>query len=433
MRNLKYIRSGLMLLVFAVFGAASAFLLQVMMARTLSAEKYGYLISFYSAILIISPLAGFGVGPFLLRLCNSEGGHAVRWFSSVNKYLLTTSLCAFFMPVVLVSGYSLSMKAMIASIVFVVALLEVLSVKFQLEGNYTMLAVWQFLPNFFRFACVGIVCLVYQQDLTLKVLSIAMLISSIAVILVSLQQGILSKGVGVLNDAACLVSIKLVGEDQLHLEKPKFFDVVSSAWPFGISSFLFLAYFQAAIPLTGHFVGLVEAGLISVCITLLTAFYLLPVVFYQKALASKINFSVYNDLAVAKNIFVRGSLVMLLLGIFGALLLFFSAEKIVITLFGVEYFQAVGLLKVLAFAVPARYLGASAGAFFISPSLVKIKVAMLFGVAVFNVAFIFLFSYKGVFAIAYSLLISECLLASLLFFGSLSVFKGKHNAKGCFV
>ncbi|MBW6519414.1 MAG: oligosaccharide flippase family protein [Desulfoarculaceae bacterium] len=73
-------------------GAGCAFLTQVLLARELGPAAFGAFAAALAMVVLVAPLAGFGVAGFWLKAFGQEGWQAVRWLRASLKYTLLNTL-----------------------------------------------------------------------------------------------------------------------------------------------------------------------------------------------------------------------------------------------------------------------------------------------------------------------------------------------------
>ena len=129
----------------SILGAGCAFLTQMLLARELGPDAFGVFAAALAMVVLVTPLASFGIGAFWLKAFGQEGWAAVRWLRESLKYTLITTLLvlsalftwAMFGPhdettrnlLMVLSVYLLGQVAV-----------ELVSAKLQLEERYLALA-----------------------------------------------------------------------------------------------------------------------------------------------------------------------------------------------------------------------------------------------------------------------------------------------------
>lgn len=390
-RLLKHKKSAgavAILLMATIAGAALNFGVQVLLARVLDVEAFGAFASSLAMVMLVAPLAGFGVSGYWLKLYGHEGWAAQRWLPASFRFLLmSTSLVIVAVFVWAWLGPHDDLIAMLLVLLSTVILgqlaVELSSVKYQLEGKYGGVALWQFLPHFLRFAGVAALVLALGQE-RFEVTYAASVFAIVAIILLVLgarqmlkftrADFVLEGHLGVFSDTR--------GRD---VKSPTMIEVMSGSWPFGLAGIFYLIYFQSDIILVKYLVDDVAAGIYNVAFVVMAAVYLFPSVLYQKFLLPKLHRWAYHDSGRLARTYRVGNIVMLALGVLAMLMLWLLAPPVLPWLFGGDYRDAVALVMILAVAAPFRFLASSAGAMLSTRNHIHIKVRLMSMAAALNI------------------------------------------------
>lgn len=396
----------------SIMGAGCAFLTQVLLARELGPAAFGAFAAALAMVMLVAPLASFGVGGFWLKAFGEEGWQAVRWLRGSLKYtLLTTFLMltglfcwAMFGPhdvstrelLMVLSVYLLGQVAV-----------ELVSAKLQLEERYLGLALWQFLPHLMRLMLVAMLALVINKLMTLHNVAYAYGLISLLVFLFGaflmwrMYGGHLAlKGHGEASKSASppalLASIK---------------QVAVQSWPFGLAGVFYLIYFQSDIILLKYIAGDEAAGIYNVAFVVIATVYMLPGVVYQKFLLPKIHRWARHDRAKVSQVYRTGNLIMLILGFISMVILWLTANFVLPWIFGEGYEEAVFIVMVLALGVPLRFVSLSTGAFLMADGYIRKKAALMAIAATINVTLnIFLIPVYGAIGAAVATCLTEVFL-----------------------
>jgi O-antigen/teichoic acid export membrane protein len=370
-----------------IASAGVALLTQIVLALAMGPDAYGEFAAALTTITIASPLAGFGVGAFLLKVFGQEGWHGLRWVEPSVHYTLLTSgavvigLVAWSLMAEHSTAYSI-LLLMLVPLVFGQAADSLVSSKLQLEERYFDLGWWQLSVNLARLCAVG--ALIVFIGGHLAPLQVAGGYSAIAVLFICIAMAsVYSFRCG---------DLLLQGHDKaavLHaesLQKPKVSAVMMSSWQFGLSGALYLLYYQSDIVLLNHFLGSEIAGLYNCAYIVVGSTYLLPAAIFQKYLLPRLHRWSAEGSNHLKAVYHDGTLWMGVIGAAGALLVIASAAYLIPLVFGAAYQPSVLLTMALAICIPIRYLSSAADAVLTSGVQLNKKVKAQAGVAFFNVA-----------------------------------------------
>jgi O-antigen/teichoic acid export membrane protein len=382
------LHSVAMLWIGSLCGAFLAFVTQVLLARILGVNHFGEFSSALATVMLVAPLAGFGISGYWLNVFGREGWGARRWMSA-SLWFLAISTCMTMIAVLLWAWAGLhdSVSSWLLTVLVVLVLgqsvLELAGVKYQLEEKYIRLAIWQLLPHLLRFLCVITLVVYYGKDY-LSTQHVAMAYSAAAVII------LIAGGYQIVLMARGGVALKghgaeMTGSASRGLKQPTASDVALAAWPFGLAGFFYLIYFQSSIVLISYLVNEAAVGLYNAAFIVMTAVYLFPSVLYQKFLLPNLHRLAHHDIAGLYRVYRTGNLWMMIFGLSIMVMVWLISPIIFPLLFGPEYKDAVPLLMILAFAIPFRFLASSAGAMLVTRDNIQIKVRLMGAGAVVNV------------------------------------------------
>lgn len=367
-------------------GAGLTFLSQVLLARGLSANEYGLFFTALTTVTLVTPLAGFGVGMFWLKAFGEEGRQAVRWLKPSIYFTVissVTAICLIYIWGWWPSHDPVSSKLLHILALYVVgqAVIELVSAVFQLEEKYFQLALWQFSLPALRFSVL--------------VLFYFMLMDHLSVVSV----GVIYACTSLLTFFCGVTLLLLVGRRGIALKghehtpwnadytsTPGMLRVLRECWPFGVSGVFYLIYFQSSVVLVKFMAGNEAAALYGVAIVLMSAIYIFPGVLYQKLLLPKIHRWANYDVAYLRKVYEKGNWGMFLLGCLTAIALYVLSPLVIPFIFGRSYEPVISLIRIMAFAVPFRFLATSVGAMLATKSHMKVKVMIMGVVGVLSVA-----------------------------------------------
>ena len=155
---------------------------------------------------------------------------------------------------------------------------------------------------------------------------------------------------------------------------------------------------------------------------------MLPTVFYQRYFLFKLHRWSNHDHNIFIQVFKRGIMISAFIGLIGFCMVIFFAERIIPTIFGVEYLGSVIFLETLSITVLIGYVTTALGATITVRNEVRNKAKIMFLTAITKgVLNIYLIPIYGALGAAYATIISSFLLllmyswASGLFIKKLSL------------
>lgn len=368
-------------------GAGLAFFMQVLLARSLGTETFGLFSSLLAMVVLVTPLAGFGVSQLWLKYFGEEGWEAQKYLLSSFRFVLLSTiivLIGLFLWA-FISQDSTQKQTLFFLLSFYLVgqvSLELVSAKLQLEERYTALSLWQFTAHFLRFILVaGVLFFSTSENLVQKVAIAYLLVALFLFFIAILSLKEMRK-----------TSFKLKG----HGENPKAMTsdktssinmqtIIQGSWAFGLASFFHLIYFQSDIILVQYIKGDTEAGIYSVAFTIMVAVYMFPAVLYQKFLLPKLHRWAKHKPDTFVKVFNIGNKAMLVLGVFAMLLLWLLSSWGVLFLFGESYYKAIELVNILALSAPIIFVAFSAGATLVTATHIKRKVKYMGSIALLNI------------------------------------------------
>ncbi|XXF10704.1 oligosaccharide flippase family protein [Pseudomonas sp. D2-3] len=374
----KIFRSISMLWGGAIIGAFFAFLTQVYLARMLGVHDYGQFSAALATVSIITPLAGFGISGFWLRVFGEEGWKAIRWIVPSMYFLVFSSLLSFFVLLGLGVGTELSGRSgfiliALSFYIFGQASIDLCISKAQLEGRYVLLSLWQIVPHLLRLLLVILVGFLWRDEfssiyvvLSYSFVSALIFLCGIKNLLAMLSDKFFLVGHELVNRSFCIPTIK-----------PTMLEVLKGAFPYGAVGLLYLLYFQSGIVFLGYLSSSDVVGLYNVAFTVLVAIYLFPSVVYQKFLMPMIQRWAYNDQITGYKAYKLGSVAMLLIGLMACFCVFVLGEWFVDNIFGDEYLRASDILLLLSICIPLRFVSSSSGAFLSAGMYIYSKIKIM--------------------------------------------------------
>jgi O-antigen/teichoic acid export membrane protein len=412
---LKKSALSLLALVASSFVAAIfAFFLQVFMARNVEPGEYGLLAASLATVTLISTLSSLGVPSFLIRVFGAEGLTAKRWLAPSYQLITLGVSLGLLVLLLWVCFGGLEDQAQLLTILLVPVIIsqpimELVSMRFQSEGKFYSLSLWQMIPNFFRL--FGIVVLLEMLPSVLSVSYFGSVYTIVAVILALLGYMTLRQ--------FPKKSQQLITKDSnsvyIHGEcKPG--SVLKHSRPFALSGIFYVVYFQSDVILLNFMSGSESAGHYNVAFTIMAAVYLLPNTIYRKFLLPYLYRWVHHAPDRIIDVYRSGSLIMGVLGVSVMVCLLVCIPEVLPKLFGDSYRQTIPILNILAFCIPLRFISSTIASILASEANIKRKTVAMGYTALANIMLnIALIPQLQVQGAAMATLISELLLLALLY------------------
>lgn len=367
----------------SLLGAFFAFMTQVILARYLGVNDFGLFASAMATVTLVTPLAGFGVAQYWLKVFGAEGWHAARWIMPSFRFIFVSTSMVMLILIIwaLFGPHESEFRWLIFILSFYIfgqVTIDLVSTKLQLEERFITLSTWHLLPHLIRFAMVFVLSYGFSSWMNTEVVALTYAVIAVIFMMVGIfQLEKLKKGRFDLKGHGLGLSNK-VGTS------PNVFDVISNAWPFGLATFFHLVYFQSDIILVKYFIGDEAVGLYNVAFTVMVAVYLLPGVIYQKFLLPKMHRWANNDRAKFYQVYRQGNVAMLILGTLAMISLWLASGWAIPMLFTDQYRGAVTLLNTLAFSAPIIFIAFNAGATLVTQEHMRNKVKYMGYVALIN-------------------------------------------------
>ena len=368
--------------------AGLAFLVQVVLARELNPAGYGVFSAALATITMLAPVAGFGVQGFWLKVFGAEGWTALRWLPASFRFTTLSTVCVLLSLTAwaLWGPHEASTRQLLCWLLPVPAsylFIGLVGVKLQLEERYEALALWQLLPNLARLLLILLVMSVASQPLLDMVAAVYALVAFVMIIAGFAQLRTMLHGNFALKGHPSPVVHGMV--HFVKAARVRVLDIAREAWPFGLGGVFHLIYFQSDIILLKYLEGDEAAGIYNVAFTVMVAVYLLPSTIYQKFLLPKVHRWAYHDRVRFLQVYRFGNGIMLLLGGIATVTMLLLMPWLIPLLFGTAYQGAVGLLSILAFCAPTRFLASNVGATLVTQEHMHRKSIFMGMVAIVNV------------------------------------------------
>jgi O-antigen/teichoic acid export membrane protein len=410
----KAIKSLSFLWMGSLLGSGSTFVIYMILARELGIEQFGLFSSSLATIIIFSLISGFGVSQSWLKHFGQEGWGAIRWVKPSLKLIFVSAifvLMLLFLWVHYGPVDPITKNILLIMSVFLISqmIIELVSVKLQLEEKYAILALWQLLPNLLRL--IVIVLFTLLSSTMLNVLDVSIIYASIGIIFIL---------IGIYQLYNINNNLQLKGHkhtDNINTNSPKIKDVLSHSWAFGLAGIFAFVYLQSDIIMIKYISGNKAAGLYNIAFVVITAILIFPTVLYQKFLMPKLHRWAIQDESKFYLVYKKGNIAMFVSGIVIMILLLLSSGFLISLLFGDSYVGSILVLNILSITLPIYFVAYSVGATLVTRNNMKIKVKFMGVTAITNIVLnLILIPLYGSIGAAIATVISNIMLL-LLYYG----------------
>ena len=404
------------LFITGVLSSIFIFSTQVFLARQLNVSGYGLFVSALATITLLAPLSVFGISHVWLKLYGVEGIQANRWLKVSQKLLLITLTITILIIIFwsYLGPHSSDFRIILLGLLPLVIshlLIELVNTRFQLEGRYGALGLWQNLTHLLRFLFVLVGFTLFFSPFEVKQVVVGYSLISIFVSIFGYLL-LLPMLKGAINlDILGSETSELTGQysDTLSISK-----VFSQSLPFGLAGIFYLIYLQSDLIFLKYLVDETATGIYAAAFAVMLAIYFIPGVIYQKYLLPKIHGWASHDTNMLLKIFQAGNGLMLLLGLFIFVFVFTLSPHLIPLIFGEAYEEASSVLLILSICIPIRFLATSVESPLFTKDLMKWKTQSMGFAALLNIILNFIlipqFSFYGA---ALATLVSELVLVIL--------------------
>jgi len=369
----KNIIALLSLFVGTALTAIATLFTTIILAKYTTTEVFGNYSSILVTITTLTPLAGFGIAQYWLKLFGQHGSYGILW---IKKSLIFISISTAFVFILLHiwffltlnSSYLIFVSTLLSFIIFKFVSTEIINSVLQIEEKYLFLAFWQFFQS--SFVLIIVLIIVYFFTTSLNELQIAIIQLSTVFLSIFMSIYIFYK---FLKNQKKKINLKKI--IQLKKEKnPHIIKIFKESAPFGLAGLFSLIYSQLGVVFVRYIEGPEAAAQYTVAFTFLLAALLIPLVIYQKFLLPKLHRWAYHDKDKFEKSFYYGSVIMFFLGILVFLFLWFFSPYFINLFFGEKYQASIFLLKIMAINIPIVYVASSAGSLLVTQNHMMIKV-----------------------------------------------------------
>lgn len=427
---MSYKKNSIYLLILSLgslLGSGLGFLTHILIARNVSPETLGHYSSIFFLTSTLAPLSGFGISQYLLKVFGEHGWRGKAWIPATLKFVKISTLGTWLILLILAFTLQKTEKLQIAAAIMSIIIIsnlftEIVGSIFQLEEKYTHLTVWQLTQSIFKFALLALI--VYGLKVELNEIIIATIFAFTAVLMAPFALYKIAQ----LKSGKISLKGHTVVDQEPYSKEIKVTTILKESWPFGVSGFFYLVYFQLSIVIINMYMGAEAAGNYSVAFTLITAAAILPGIIYQKFLLPKMHRWAHQDRALLYKTYKLGNFIMGAIGLAVSAALYLIAPLLIVHVFGEKYTKALEIINYLLLVIPVYYVASSTGATLITGAHMIQKIKYMGFTAVISIiSTIALIPTLGVNAAAASLFISYTIISALYIYANKHyVFKEDH-------
>jgi O-antigen/teichoic acid export membrane protein len=366
--------------------ALIAFLTHLLLTRSLPVDDYGRVVAMTAAVTMLVPVASACLGWFWLELYGREGAAALRWgpgarLATLGAFGISFLVLALYVAVAGGSDIRLRKTMLVCGCIMLIgqALSETRSVRLQLEERYTALGIWQASPQAARSIAV-LLMFALVPSLSGQEVMAGYAFAGLVVAVLSLGSVLALTDGGVSLPAPVPIPF-----GQTMEETPSAYDCLKAAWPFSLVTLFYLVYSTGMVALLNPLIGSSASAYYNIGFLLFSCLAMVPSVVYSKYLAGKLFRWWSHDKERFVAVFHLGVAAHGALGVALGAAMWSAAPVMVPFLFGEHYRAAVPVVKILAVAVPIRFVQHGYGAVLFSKEHIRRKVGYMSLAAVLSV------------------------------------------------
>lgn len=406
-------KSVILLVIGVIVGAGANFLVQLYLAKALSVSDFGIFTSIINLVNLISPLIAFGVSNFMLRAYAEEGNDAKRWLASIVHLLILSSILAFF---ILQTWSYYKNGIQYYFIIYCLFYIYMLSIsynsftrlKLQVEDNFSVLSVWQIIPNTLKL--ISVITIIYLLGSSIFNVALAYGISGLLVFIISV------KSLYEMNQGKLKIENSNSNNNEYDKHNKSIMDLLRKSYPYGLSGIFYLIYYQSDILILTYYLDYTEVGYYGFSLVFITALCLLPSMYYQTFQMKKIHSLSDNNKVKLKSFYLEHNYYSLAIGILFFIIFNFCISYFILNFFGDKYSAAIIILHALSFYIPIKFITLNSDSIMSTKNLVNIKVKIMGVAAIINIGINFLLiPIFGTMGAVYSTIITELFLMILFF------------------
>lgn len=397
-----------MYLLLSVFiGGGSGFFIQLFLAKKLSVFDYGIYATTINLVNLISPIVAFGISGFLLRAYAQEGNYASRWMESVIKVLIVTSTLAFLVLQTWSfyrNGYEDYFYIYCLFFVYMISISfnSFTVIRYQIEENFKLLSLWQLMPKLL--ILVMLLSVLYFKSSNIKNVAVAYCLSSIIIITMSIFSLKLMR--------SSELKIKTGSKEAVSYQKASIRKLIKKSYPYGLSGFFYLVYYQSDILILSYFLDYVEVGYYSFALFFVTSVCLIPSVYFLSFKMKTIHTLAKNNRKLLACFYKSNIKYSLIFGLLFFIVFILCIKSFVMLIFGMKYQPSVSILYALGLYIPIKFLTLNSDSIMHTEGLVEDKVKVMAVAAVLNIVLniVLIYLFRNTMGAVISTIITELFL-----------------------
>jgi O-antigen/teichoic acid export membrane protein len=396
--------------------AAAAFILTIILARSISPAELGFYFSVIAILNVLTQIVVFGLPAYFLKVFVEEGYEARRWLKPSIPLMFSGILVSFIIYALYsIAAYSSEIRHFfIASILMLPYMFgqvvnELSICKLQLEGNFRKVALIQMVPHFCRFVFISL-ALYFLGDGSITGVSFGVALGGLISVVITVKDAkkLINGEINLSNSSS--ESIDPIGDISVRT-------LISGSQGYFSNAILFILYSQINLILINTISTSSQAGIYGTAFSILLMFYLAPTVLFQKYLMPKYHYWMSEKSNQMNKLHTYSGLMMLSVGtLLSVFLIFFSSTPLFL-LFGPIIGEVYPILAVISLGIPFRYLATSSGAVLNTKSYINEKIKlMLLATSLAILLGSALIYFYGAMGAAFCSVIVDCFLAGSYFY-----------------
>jgi O-antigen/teichoic acid export membrane protein len=336
-------------------------------ARYLGANRYGIFATGQALQAFAATFGGFGLLYAILQLgARREEALSTLLSNSLVGALLTAAIAyGGLAGWVYLFDYSHTTRIVVlvmGSALFPMALSGQLMAALSVQGRYTLIA----MPGVVAAVANVVYALtVVVTDRGLIALALSPVVASTAMVL--------------------FMGWALRSELTLRVSATRLWELFKTGFLFGLGDFFYFIYFSIDLVMLSLLVGERSVGLYNIPVRVLVVAYLLPMVVFNRVLYPRYFEWSQSDRERLRETYILTSKGMMFIGMFVAAGLVLMADPFVPAIFGGSFSESAVLLRILALALPLRYMSGSASAVLATTDRIGQRVRVQAATAALNV------------------------------------------------